>query len=298
MVERNGRKSLPLVLQKRNYCDGTTPESLDVRLTNLCDNACSFCIAAEGMKHARSFDLEAMLTSVKVVRPSTLSILGGEPLLFLEKLLEFIERVKTEVPEVENFHVTTSLPYTVVRQKELFEELMTHLEGLNVSVQHTRSSVNNGILRAKNKFDRVALLEEILQSEDNRRKVRVHLNLVRGGIDSSEELNGVLWRLREMGVREIKLNELMNAPEDYVSFEDITGQSLPSPYSYGCSTKIDFFPGLDITLKRSCFVVEPSRAATELDLLKVRAKKELPELVQPFPRVLYEDGELAERWLE
>lgn len=298
MTEPEGRKSLPLVMQKRNYCDGTNPGHLDVRLTNLCDNACSFCIAADGMKHARTFDMEAMLESTKKVSPKSVSIIGGEPLLFLEKLNTFMERVREEVPTVEAFYITTALPYTVVRQPELFKRMLDQVEVLNVSLQHYTNDVNNKLLNAKNKYNRIAILGELLADETNRERIRVHLNLARGGIDTVEDLTGALWTLREMGVTEVKVNELMNAPMEYVSFEDITGITLPSPYAHGCSTKLDFFPGIDITLKRSCFVVEPSRRATPLDLLKVRTKIEFPDLTKPFDRVLYEDGELATHWLD
>lgn len=292
-------KMLPL-LAPINYCDGTNPQHLDVRITNLCDSACNFCIAAEGMKNARTFDLDAMLASAKQVQPTSMSIIGGEPFLFMKKLLSFMESVEAEVPTVKDFYLTTALPITIQRQPDLFQEIFAKITVLNASVNHYDAGLNNDILKAKKRFDRLELLRELLQEEGAADKIRVHLNLSRGGIDTALKLNTALYRLQEMGVQEVKVNELMNAPEDYVSFEEMTGVELLSPYSHGCSSKINYFPGLDITLKRSCFVVEPSRHASKRDLLKMMAKEEAGYLESNSNRasVLYEDGSLAESWEE
>lgn len=292
-------KTLPL-LAPINYCDGTNGDHLDVRITNLCDSACSFCIAAEGMKVARKFDLEAMLASAKSVRPRSMSIIGGEPFLFMKKLLNFMEEVEREVTTVQEIFLTTALPITIQRQPDLFQEIFARTAVLNVSLNHYLSDENNRILRAKKIFDRLALLEDILSKPGAGDKLRVHLNLSRGGIDTAVKLNAALHRLHSIGVRSVKVNELMNAPEDYVSFEEMTGIRLLSPYSHGCSSEINYYPGMDIVLKRSCFVVEPSRAASKRDLLKVLAKAEAGYLESNGGRasVLYEDGSLADSWEE
>lgn len=299
VVTPEGRKQLPTIFQKTNYCDGSTDWCLDVRFTAHCDNACGFCIAAEDMKSARDFNPVAMLHSVKAhLEVSALSIIGGESLLFLDKLLDFMKSVENEAPHIKNMYLTTALPYTLVSQRELFNEILSKTSVLNVSLQHYDDNVNNFLLKAKKKFSRINLLKSILEVEENRPKIRVHLNLVKGGIDTTEELSAMLYVLRDMGVQDVKINELMNAPDDYVSFEDMTGITLNSAYAHGCSTEIDFFPGISTTLKRSCFVVEPSRQASKEDLLKLIAKGALPELEKDMnvARVLYEDGFVANRW--
>lgn len=287
-----------LVEKRVNYCDGSTVGHLDVRITNLCDNACTFCIAAEGMKISRKFDLEAMIKSTKQVSPNSISIIGGEPMLFLKNLLDYMKRVEAEVPTVKAFYITTALPFTLVRQPELFREVIDHTEVLNVSLHHFSEDVNNLVLRAKRPFNRIAELAKLLQEPGMHDKIRVHLNLARDGIETARDLNAALYTLKEMGVKEVKVNELMNAPDDYVSFEEITGIKLPNPYSGGCSTSLDYFPDMKINLKRSCFVVEPSRNANTLDLLKLYVKQDRRHELEATQRVLYEDGELTTHWVD
>lgn len=293
------KKETSKIFQATNYCDGSTDECLDVRFTAFCDNSCSFCIAAEDMKNVRSFNPEAMLEAVKKhTEINSLSIIGGEPLLFLDKLIEFMDSVENQAPHIKNMYLTTALPYSVITQKDKFDKVMQKTSLINISLQHYNDKENNLILKAKNKYSRLSNLEEILSNDNYRDKVIINLNLIRGGIDSSKKLNKMLYILKEMGASQIKINELMNAPEDYVNFEKMIGEELDSPYSFGCSTKIDYFPGLETTLKRSCFVVESSLKATKQDLLKLIAKSTLPELEKDMSvaRVLYEDGTVTNRW--
>jgi len=287
------------IFPKVNYCDGATNSCLDVRLTSHCDNSCSFCIAEEDMRNHRKFDIDKMIEGTKKTQRTSVSIIGGEPLLFLNKLLLYIDRVKKEIPIVKEFYVTTALPITIERQFDKFEKLMEDITVLNVSIQSLDNDLNNKILQAKKNFNRLELLERLLSREEWKSKIRVHLNLSRGGIDNFESLNQALYALKEMGAVDVKLNELMNAPDDYVSFEEITGMQLPSPYANGCSTRMsDYFPGLEFTLKRSCFIVEPSRDATAKDIMKLSAKEQREELqMGELERVLYEDGELSTHWL-
>ena len=103
-------------------------------------------------------------------------------------------------------------------------------------------------------------------------------------------------------VKTIKLNELQNS-DKYVSFENIfLDCELSSPYAHGCQTDIThYFDSLSlmhdiqILLKRSCFLVEPSKTATFSDLVKVVGKR-IKNEKHKFG-VLYENGKLESHWL-
>lgn len=89
----------------------------------------------------------------------------------------------------------------------------------------------------------------------------------------------------------------------YVSFENIfLDCELSSPYAHGCQTDIThYFDSLSlmhdiqILLKRSCFLVEPSKTATFSDLVKVVGKR-IKNEKHKFG-VLYENGKLESHWL-
>lgn len=278
-----------------NNCDGVHDDSLDVRFTKACDNDCAFCCERGGMK-AKPMNVEALIQSTISSRKSTALVLGGEPLLFPEELLAYVSGIR---PFLKEIYVTTSLPKEAFTEENypLFCQIMEVINGLNVSLQHYKWKKNNEILKASSNHNRFDLLKEkILPKWAG--KVRVSINLVKGGIDKKWKLEKFLKKCQRIGVRHVKINELQGCPKLYVSYEDICKKKFPSPYAHGCQTEIKMkcAKKLRITLKRCCFMAERSQKATKADLKKLRYKKKtgLYETVQV---VAYEDGMLSNGWI-
>lgn len=128
-------------------------------------------------------------------------------------------------------------------------------------------------------------------------------SFVQGYIDNKLQVLTAIRLLSNVyHVKTIKLNELQNS-DKYVSFENIFPDcKLLSPYAHGCQTDIThYFNSLSlmydiqILLKRSCFLVEPSKTATFSDLVKVVGKR-IKNEKHKFG-VLYENGKLENHWL-
>jgi hypothetical protein len=215
-------------------------------------------------------------------------ILGGEPFLFPKQLFEYVYGIRSAVKEI---YVTTSLPENTLTNLAVFGML----DGVNVSIQSLYWHDNNKIMNASSGHNRIALLAELLERWPD--KVRVNLNLVKGNIDSRKMLISALGCLKYMGCRRVKINELQHSSALYVSFEEIMGTKLPSPFASGCqtSTAILGIP-MEITLKRSCFLVEQSRQASIKDMVKAALKRRW-KYTNRFA-VLYEDGMLSNGWMK
>jgi hypothetical protein len=168
---------------------------------------------------------------------------------------------------------------------------------LNVSLQHYDPVHNNDLLKARSRHDRVAFLTRMLSAPEFAVKTRVSLNLMTGGVDNRVDLVRFLDTLSGMGCQHVKLNELQGAGEDYVSYESIMGVRLPSPFAHGCQTDLPAHAGMRVTLKRSCFIVEPSLQASAVDTLKVMRKAVLRQAPSGTGGVLYENGCLESGWL-
>lgn len=280
------------MFKRINSCDGFYSGSLDVRFTKICDNACSFCIEKPGLPDLGT-DVDAMVKSTLESGQKTILILGGEPLLMIDKVLKYVKSIR---PHVREIFLTTSLPRSIDKKNGTFLELMEIIDGLNVSLQHYNWKTNNEILQARHSFNRLEMLQRMLANSLVADKTRVSINLVKGGIDSPEELYTFLDVLKSMGCKHVKINELQHSPETYVSFEKITGIHLPSPYSHGCQREIELVEGMKVALKRACFLVEPSLEAGVKDLLKVAFKKTRPP-VSTGNSVLYENGKMEAGWI-
>lgn len=293
------------VFQPVNACDGyrrnefgePIPDtSLSVRLTASCDNSCSFCIAAEDMKISHQYKEDTVIEKTLASGTDTVSIIGGEPLLFLDRLEAYLEAVRDKVKDI---YITTSLPITIQRSWDQFERIMSKIDFITISIQDINYEANNELMNSKKRFDRISVLKKILEHDDMREKVTVNLNLVQGGIDTEDKFFDAIYALDDWGLKHLRINELMHAPSQYVNFEDMMGMQLASPYANGCKTELDFIDGMEIFLKRSCFMVEQSLVGTAEDYRKVEDKLNNPEkYTQEGWRILYEHGEYDLKWRE
>lgn len=290
---------------KCNSCDRIY-ESLDIRFTKACDNNCSFCIEKSGISSLGKTDVAALARSVLDSGFKNILIVGGEPLLDLQKLYRFVHLVRTYT-KVKKIYITISLPISVdtnLDTKNLLMDIIELIDGLNVSLQHYDSRINNVVLHASSKHDRLETLSMLTHiNPEIRNKIRVNLNLVQGYIDNKLQVLTAIRLLSNVyHVKTIKLNELQNS-DKYVSFENIFPDcKLLSPYAHGCQTDIThYFNSLSlmydiqILLKRSCFLVELSKTATFSDLVKVVGKR-IKNEKHKFG-VLYENGKLENHWL-
>ena len=275
---------------KCNCCDGVY-NTVDIHFTSKCDNNCSFCID----KHLKNIntitDVNAIMDSVIATGTKEVLILGGEPFLEIERLLDFVTRLKKENIVV---YITTSLPKQIEDNWKTFLEIFDLVDGLNISMQHYLTSMNNKVYN-NNKHNRILLAEKVIK--ENPDKVRICLNLVKGYVDRYYDVVMALRAFNRIGAKHIKLNELSYS-DDYVSYEKIMNVKMKSPYASGCYTKVtdSLFPkGMNIMLKRSCFVIQKGLKANIFDLIKIILKKIFVDISNIFC-VVYEDGKIEKNW--
>ena len=272
-----------------NSCEGLYPNSMDVRFSKSCDNNCLFCIEREGIQSAK-FDIPKMIESTKTSGRSEILILGGEPFLFVDNLLEYIEGIR---PFVSRIYITSALPVTLTLDNPKVVQILDLIDGLNCSVHHYTDAVNNKILNTKTTHSRIDLLANLLVNYSD--KIRVMGNLSVGGLDSYDDILNYVWVMRTLGAKEIKLNELQHAGDYFVDFEKVMGTKLPSPYAKGCQRDVSV-GGIRVLLKRSCFFVEETKKAHLDDLFKAIYIKHHHKEAKCGFIVLYEDGKIHDGW--
>jgi organic radical activating enzyme len=283
---------------KINSCDGYFYDSVDVRFTKQCDNNCAFCIEKDGIKDQNQNVKEMIKTTIEQNKKEIL-ILGGEPFINVKKLHEYIFGIRNNI---EKIFITTSLPKTIDLNNPLIHEILDTIDGLNVSIQSIDYEVNNQILKAASNHNRLDILKELnIKWKD---KIRTSINLVNGGIDSKEKLLNSLSFLYNIGCKNIKINELQEVSiQQYINFENIMNIKMKSPYAFGCQTNISNmfdFNGLNITLKRSCFQVQPKEARNVniFDFFKFLIKTYFISQKKQNTPVIYEDGSLKSGWIK
>lgn len=280
----------------KNFCDGIFLNIVDVRFGKACDNNCTYCIDKQGRnKTSDKIDVDSMLRSIDTIKYlDDMTISGGEPFLKPRELIRFIEGVKAIFPRV-NIYINTALPRLFIDHPNMVREIMKHVKGLNISMNHYSEDLNRKILQASSNHNRLPILQELCRNYPG--KIRVSFNLVKGYIDTYEKVSFALGVFTAAGVTHIRVRELFHADKEYVSYEKISGVKLPEPFALGCVTIIskEDHP-VKVELKRSCFAATNHRYANWRDLLKIIYMKLFKNRFKKEFYVLYEDGSMFNDW--
>lgn len=282
--------------RKCNCCDGIY-NSFDVHFTSACDNKCAHCVdkCYEGLNINKP-DVEAIVKTIvdNADGLDDVLFLGGEPCLYLEELIDCVERIKAQTDL--KLYVTTSVPKVCYDKRNRFEYLLSILDGLNISAQHYREDIADEIRKTKSQYDR----QSFYASLPYKNKIRINLNIVKPYLYTKEDLTNCLQHYDTMEFNSIKLSEIQHGAEYFVSFEKTFGINLKSPYSHGCQTYLnmkEIIPNFKtpVLLKRSCFMCEETLKASFSDGLKIMANL----FRKPINKygVIYENGSLMKGWI-
>jgi organic radical activating enzyme len=220
--------------------------------------------------------------------------LGGEPCLYLDELLYCIKELKKRTSL--KLYVTTAVPKICKTEYNKFVELITILDGINLSVQHYKEDIADKIRNTISTYDR----QEFYVSLPYKDKIRINLNIVKPYLYTKEDISKCLRHYDNMGFNSIKLSEIQHGKDFFVSFEKTFGITLGSPYSNGCQTYLDMDKILKgfktpVLLKRTCFMCENTLNASLEDGIKVICNL-FKEQSNKYG-VVYENGELKKGWI-
>lgn len=281
---------------RRNCCDGIY-NSFDIHFTSACDNNCAHCVDKiyNGFGISKP-DVNAIVQTIVFNQEGydDVLFLGGEPCLYLEELIECVEKIQ-KYTSLKIF-VTTAVPKICFDRRERFEYLLSLVDGMNLSVQHYMENVADEIRQVESKYNR----QEFYNSLPNKQKIRINLNIVKPYLHTKEDIELCLSHYDSMGFSEIKISEIQHGAEHFVSFEKLFGLKMGSPFYHGCQTFLDMnsiLPGFKtpVLLKRSCFMCEDTLKASIMDGVKACYKMIKPTINKYG--VIYENGVLKSKWI-
>lgn len=283
---------------KKNCCDGVY-NSFDVHFTSNCDNKCSHCIDLkfEGLGIKKP-DVDAIVKTVLTNQKGydDILFLGGEPCLYLKELVECIERIKLQSSL--KIYVTTSVPKICKDRFDLFTRLLELVDGINLSVQHYKEDIADDIRKVISKYNR----QEFYSSLPFKEKIRINLNIVKPYLYTKEDITNCLLHYDKIGFNEIKISEIQHGKNVFVSFEEVFGIKLGSPYFSGCQNYLQMDKIISskfntpVLLKRSCFMCEETLKASLMDGIKVGVKLLNRKNTTKYG-VIYENGCLTNKWI-
>ena len=281
-----------------NICDQIENE-LQVHFTKRCPNKCPFCVdALNGGLHNTINKPDVMSIFQRITEHKdevdSVGISGGEPMLYMHELLNLVELIKENTTL--KVYIITSLPYSAYKHKDILFKIIDLCDGISISPQHYDEVVADKIRGHKSLYDRQSFYAELPHKE----KITLNINMVKPYLCTKDEICKCIKHYNDMGFKNIKLAELFNREDMYVSFEDAFGIKLKSPFAHGCKTEFDITPWIPsfdgkFTLKRVCFLVCKLRHATFSDTFKAATR---PLFAKKYSfGVIYEDGSLHPYWI-
>ena len=280
-----------------NACDQICNE-FQIHFTKNCPNKCPFCIDAtnEGLNKEYSVpDINAIFDTVSLYsdKIESVCISGGEPMIFIDKLLEIVSRFKEETNL--KVYIITSVPIQCYHHQDTFYKILDLCDGLAISPQHYIEEIADKIRGHKSMFDR-QLFYSSLPHKD---KITMNINMLKPYLCDKDEICRCIEHYNKMGFKNIKLVELFNKEDMYVNFEEVFGIKLKSPFAHGCKTEFDITPWVpsykgNFTLKRTCFLVNNLLHSNLSDMFKAATRKFFEN--KYYFGVIYEDGSLHPYW--
>ena len=282
-----------------NICDQIENE-LQVHFTKLCDNKCPFCVDALNKGLADSSgrpNVEAICQRISEHKGEVQSvgISGGEPMLFITQLLHVVRYIKTNTNL--KVYIITSCPKQCETYRYAFNQILGFCDGMSITPQHYNEEVADQIRGHKSTFDRQAFYASIIDKD----KVTMNINMVKPFLCDKDEICKCIEHYNAMGFKNIKLAEVFDRPEMDVSFEKEFGIKLKSPFAHGCKTvNFDITPWIpsfkgNLTLKRTCFLVNKCLHATLADTFKAATRSIFSR--DYYFGVIYEDGSIHPYWV-
>lgn len=191
--------------------------SLYVVMTRQCNAKCRFCeyrgLGEEVNLGIFEDTLNKILDTCDI---GMVHFTGGEPTLEMEKLKGLIDIIKKK-----DSLIQTSVNTNGTRLKEL--QGIETLDNISLSRHHYKDRLNQEIFGIKS----VPTLDDIESFED---KTKIHLscNLIKGYIDSSEQVLNYLEHAAKLGINNVGFVGLMDinsyCKEKFIDFADIEPQ--------------------------------------------------------------------------
>lgn len=206
-----------------NFIEGEYKFNLYIKITDYCNAKCQFCSNQGIMPDKESIDLNKLELVLKELRDkkllSRISITGGEPLLYIDRLNRVLNKIFEIIPNAFVTINTNGVNFDKI--KEL--ETLSKLEGIHISRHHYDDQTNDKQFGVK-----TATLEEIKKLHENvsnKRLIRLNCLLIRGLIDSQGEVKKYLEASSKIGVFRVGFVSLMPTNkyciENHINFNSI-----------------------------------------------------------------------------
>jgi MoaA/NifB/PqqE/SkfB family radical SAM enzyme len=163
-------------------------------ITSRCNDNCTFCYSERGLSETSLDKNKQILEKLIVLNPKKISFVGGEPLLYGNKLFELIKFGKQINNNIE--YSLTSNTILLFDNKlnlniDLLERVRNHFDWLTFSLEGCNADIQSKMTRNKNHFHRIIALLEYFKTTNQKIKINTmvcKLNITNDNINKIADI--------------------------------------------------------------------------------------------------------------
>lgn len=220
------------IIPIKNYLCSNAPDNivigkynfnLYIKITDYCNAKCKFCSNQSSKPGKEKLDLDKLEIVLKELKNkkmlNRISITGGEPLLYIDRLNNILNKVFEVIPDARVTINTNGINFSEIKKLDS----LSKLEGIHISRHHWDDKINDqifGVKTAKNED-----IKSLYDSVDNKKLIRLNCLLIKDYIDCKDQVRKYLEKASKIGVFRVGFVSLMPTnqycKDKYINFNDI-----------------------------------------------------------------------------
>lgn len=206
-----------------NIIEGEYKFNLYIKITDYCNAKCPFCSNQSSIPKKENIDLNKLEIVLKELYSknllSRISITGGEPLLYIDRLNTILNKIFEVIPNAFVTINTNGINFDKIHEIETLDKL----EGIHISRHHYNDDLNNKLFAVKTATKEE--IKELYNKTKNKQLIRLNCLLIKDLIDNKDEVEKYLEMASDIGVFRVGFVSLMPTndycKEKYINFNDI-----------------------------------------------------------------------------
>ena len=172
--------------------------------TKFCNAKCDFCTYSEdASKFNEKRYIEVLKEITPKIRINKIAVSGGEPTLYWENFLTISTISRDFAP-----HCELSMNTDGLRWEQLFNHpISKSYDYIQLSRHHYDDEINDGIFKTKTPSSKI--IREISKLQTHPHQIQFRCNLIKGKIDSKEEVFKYLEWTNSVNINDVGLVSLM-----------------------------------------------------------------------------------------
>lgn len=285
-----------LIPYKDNLCSKEATKMLSIKINDICNRSCSFCVDRGGRKTKEINVLKTANEANGLVDYKTVIITGGEPFLNFNEVVELATLLR---PHKERIVLNTN---GTLLTAENVEKLNSIIDEMQVSIHHFDEVKHGKILGGKVSF------ENIKNSLENKNFIFSINSTFNNGYSESEmpiAVDKMIELAKWLNADRLRLTELKKVDDcDFIAakifFENdsqILSYNSNDLIQKGCTYSYSK-NGIDISVKRLCEYAKGKNAhAFSCCFINTNGQKKIDVETKETFKVIYSDGLVTDDWI-